>query len=283
MSDPARSETSPPAEPTTDDAVDLDPPARRRGKLLSHLLDEDVDLDQVFDRIVASQRDGAVDKEVVKAVLPDPSLGTQDVTLAVLLASVLSEYEDIERLIEGFREQPVVGAAENETVRGADEPGGEIHEAVAVVTEAELADPEALSRALEPLQERDRFEFLFDTAKSALNRLDPYELSRKPPGELVAVLREQGQLETIQALVDFLRSLNAAAESFEALDMPTPHIREYLRHLYLMGNWNEMSRLVGLLEVAVSQLSVPPSSRSTASQTSRTASPPPNPREEPTS
>ena len=212
-----------------------------RGKLLSRLLDEDVDLDEVFDRLVVSHRDGSIGKETLKAVLPDPALGTQDVTLAVLLASVLSEYEDIERLIEGFREAP----AEQQTSA----------EAIAVVSEAELADPQALSKALEPLQERDRFESLFEMAKRALDRLDPYELSHKPPGELVGVLREQGHLDTVQALVDFLRSLNTAAETFEALHMPRPHIREYLRHLYTMRDWGEMSRLVGLLEVAASQLS----------------------------
>ena len=42
-----------------------------------------------------------------------------------------------------------------------------------------------------------------------------------------------------------------AADSFEALDLPLPHIRDYLRHLYLMKDWNEMARLVRLLEAAV--------------------------------
>ena len=215
-----------------------------RGDLLTQLLDEDVDLDKAFDRLLDAQGEGGVDRAVLKSVLPGDSLASGEMTLAVLLASVLSEYRDIEQLIEGLREDH----AEARPVRA-------IEDAVAVVSEEELANPEQLSRVLEPLQEQTRFEHLFEVAKGALDELDIYELSRKSPNDLVTVLREGGTLRTIQSSVDFLRSLNVAANTFEAMDMPRPHIREYLRHLYLMRDWDEMARLVGLLEVAVSGLS----------------------------
>lgn len=214
----------------------------QRNRLLEHLLDAEVDLDDAFDRIAAPGPPPRDADPISKAVLPGDTMASGDMTLAVLLASVLSEYEDIERLLEGLKETEL----EAEVVA---DPG-----AVAVVSEAELADPEALSQVLEPLQEKDRFEQLFELAKRALDRLDIYELSQKPSAEIVQILRREGSLRTVQSLVDFLRSLNTAAATFEAMAMPQPHIREYLSHLYLMGDWGEMSRLVGVLEVAASQL-----------------------------
>ena len=218
-----------------------------RGRLLSHLLDEDVDLDEAFDRLLDAQQDHGVDRSLLKSVLPGDSLASGDKTLAEQLASVLSEYEDIEQLIEGLREN-----------HGDAQPLKSIEDAVAVVSEAELANPEALSRALEPLQEQTRFECLFEVAKGALDELDIYELSRKSPNDLVSVLRQGGNLRTVQTSVDFLRSLNIAADTFESMDLPRPHIREYLRHLYLMRDWDEMARLIGLLEVAVAGLAETP-------------------------
>ena len=223
-----------------------------RGRLLTHLLDEDVDLDEAFDRLLDAQQEIGVDHSVLKSVLPGDSMASGDMTLAVLLASVLSEYEDIEQLIEGLRESP----ADSRPLKS-------IEDAVAVVSEAELANPEALSKALEPLQETTRFERLFEVAKGALDELDIYELSRKSPNDLVAVLRQGGNLRTVQTSVDFLRSLNIAADTFESMDLPRPHIREYLRHLYLMRDWDEMARLVGLLEVAVAGLAETPQAVST--------------------
>lgn len=206
-------------------------------------MEVDVDLESAFDRLLESGATGG-DKAALKAVVPGDTLASGDLTLAVLLASVLTEYEDIERLLEGLREVDLP----------EDDPGPK-GDAVAVVSEQELADPEALSRALEPLQtERARFEFLFSKAKGALDRLDVYALSRKPSHELVGALRREGNLHTVQSLVGFLRSLNTAADSFEALDLPQPHIRDYLQHLYMMRDWNEMARLVSVLEVMVNQL-----------------------------
>lgn len=215
-----------------------------RDPLLSQLLEEDVDLELAFDRLLDVQPAEARGDVVLQSRLPGDCLASDRHSLATLLSSVLAEYQDIEALIEGLRE--------NEGLR--DGTGSEPQtreDAVAVVSEEELSNPEALSRALEPLQERDRFEKLFEVAKGALDELDIYELSRKSPNEVVTILRDGGNLRTVQSSVDFLRSLNSAADTFETMDLPHPHIRDYLRHLYLMRDWSEMSRLVGLLEMAV--------------------------------
>lgn len=216
-----------------------------RPRLLAQLLGTEVDLDEAFDRLVRrpppAQRE---EKMTMRAVVPGEALISGDHTLTVLLTSVLAEYEEIEKLIEGFREHEVLA-----------DPDHRSEDAIAYVSEAELSDPLALAKALAPFQsETARFEFLFEMAKRALDRLDIYQLSHLPSQEVVAKLRHEQNLRTVQSLVEFLRSLNIAADSFEALELPQPHIRDYLRHLYMMKDWNEMGRLVQVLEIAASRL-----------------------------
>lgn len=210
-----------------------------RPLILRRLLEDDVDLEQAFDRLAAKDR-GEADSQAVRAVIPGDALESSDLSLAVLLASVLAEYEDIEAALAGLQEDDSTHVVEDRVV---------------VVSEEELADPQKLTSMLEAMgTETERFEFLFSSAKGALERLDVFELSSRPAEELVRVLRSEGQLGRVQALVEFLRHLQEAADSFEALALPKPHIREYLRQLYQMGNWEEMSKLVRVLSGAVSSL-----------------------------
>lgn len=242
---------SPQAESADDERAD-GTPARRpmpRAAVLERLLDAETDLDEAFDRIArkgsaqgSGDRGSASRRGSVRAVVPGEALASGDLTLAVLLTSVLSEYEEIEQVLEGLRE-----------VDGSHT----IDDQVVVISEEQLADPHRLHDALENLRtETERFEFLFATAKAALDRLDVFELSRRPTQDLVDILQSEGNLGRLQALVEFLRYLQDAAESFEALALPRPHIRDYLRQLYTMGNWDEMGRLVGVLTGAVSSLYV---------------------------
>lgn len=206
------------------------------------LLLESDDLDRAFERIVAP---GVLDGEsaAVRVVLPGEVLDSTHVDLPALLASVWSEYEEIDGALAALRESPEV------------DPSVVRDDAVAFVSEQELSDPASLSRALAPLaSEAARFEFLFAQAKVALERLQDYRLSRCSTPTLVAVLREERSLRTLQHLVEFLRALHKAADSFEALDLPSPHIRDYLQHLYEMGDWSEMGLLVHRLEAAVGKL-----------------------------
>lgn len=238
-------------KPTDETApAELSSDEGHRSRLLSHLLHTEVDLDDAFDRLLnRSSSRGPSDHKTMKAVVPGDALVSGDHTLGVLLTSVLAEYEEIERLIEGFRE--------------ADHSDGRsLHEAIAFVSEDALADPQVLAKALQPLHsETARFEFLFEMAKRALERLDIYQLSQKNSGEIITMLRNEQNLRTVQSLVEFLRSLNIAADSFETLDLPQPHIRDYLKHLYMMKDWQEMGRLVQVLEIAVSRLLEVPSLR----------------------
>lgn len=216
--------------------------------MLERLLDAETDLDAAFDRLArkASKRKSGVassrDSGEVRALVPGEALASGDLTMAVLLTSMLTEYEEIEHVLDGLRE-----------VDGSHI----IEDQVLVISEEQLADPHRLHDALENLRsESERFEFLFGTAKAALDRLDVFDLSSRPTEELVSILQSEGNLGRLQALVEFLRYLQDAAESFEALALPKPHIRDYLRQLYMMRNWREMGRLVDVLTGAVSSLYV---------------------------
>jgi hypothetical protein len=248
---PQPSPPSPDSRPSP--ALGAEPPDDEtpRPRLLAQLLQTEVDLDQAFDRLLhRGAHDPGQRLTLMKAVVPGDALISGDHTLGVLLTSVLAEYEEIERLIEGFREAE----------QAAD--GDRHDDAIAFVSEAELADPQVLARALQPLSsESARFEFLFEMAKRALERLDIYQLSQKGSSDIIAMLRHEQNLRTVQSLVEFLRSLNIAADSFESLDLPQPHIRDYLKHLYMMKDWQEMGRLVQVLEIAVSRLFEVPSLR----------------------
>jgi hypothetical protein len=226
-----------------------------RPRLLAQMLGTEIDLDEAFERLVHRPTPAErAEKITMRAVVPGDALVSGDHTLAVLLTSVLSEYEEIEKLIEGFRE--------HEAGELAAAGGGPMEDAIAYVSEADLADPRALAKALQPLHsESARFEFLFEMAKRALDRLDIYELSQLPSEQVISVLRNEQNLRTVQSLVEFLRSLNIAADSFEALELPQPHIRDYLRHLYMMKDWSEMGRLVQVLEIAASRLFESPNPR----------------------
>ncbi|MEL7059507.1 MAG: hypothetical protein AAGN46_05720 [Acidobacteriota bacterium] len=213
--------------------------------LLDRLLATEVDLDVAFDRLQAASDADALAAAATtrRSVVPGNVFATSQATLATLLAQVLERYEDIEALIEGLRE-------DDAEAQSAAQTG-----AIAVVSEEELGDPETLSRALAPLAaESARFEELFDTAKGALDRLDLYRLSRMTTDELVRHMRREDSWPTLQSLVEFLRSLHAAADTFEAMELPANDIRDYLRHLYSMRDWRELSRLVGVLELAASRL-----------------------------
>jgi len=91
-------------------------------------------------------------------------LASGDLTLAVLLASVLSEYEEIEEMLDGLREIDATHTIDDQ---------------VLVISQEQLSDPHRLHTALENLRtETERFEFLFAAAKNSLDRLDVFELQR---------------------------------------------------------------------------------------------------------
>lgn len=204
---------------------------------LAAILDGDLPIDEVFGRLATAPGDPRPQAPDV-AIVPEEVVGAPE--LAELLHSVQAEYDEIEAALAKLREQADLAAdLEHEN-------------ALAFVSERELADPRTLARVLAPLQsDRLRFEVLFTQARRALERLDVYRLSRRGGDELVDELRRETRFPTVEYVVDFLRSLHRAADSFEALELPKSDIRLYLEHLYLTENWNEMGRLVRQLERAV--------------------------------
>ena len=212
-------------------------------ELLEQLLDADADLERAFERLLtrASTRSGTS----VQAVVPGHALDPEGGALAGLLESIVAEYEDIDRLLSSLREAELPTSAAG---------GGE--STVAYVTPRELADPEALAQAVAPSgSEQLRLETLFAKARHGLARLDVYNLCQRTPESVLSVVEQERNLRTVQSLVEFLRALNQAADTFESLDLPQPHIRDYLRHLYTMKDWEEMGRLVRLIEGAVEDFS----------------------------
>jgi Mg2+ and Co2+ transporter CorA len=205
----------------------------------------EADLDQAFERLL---RPEAEDQEgsSIRILIPGDLLDTVGVSLTDLIESVSAEWEEIEKLLANLREHQG---------DGGDEEGEVLEDAFAVVSERELADPDALARALAPLQsETTRLEFFYARAKHGLDRLAAYQLSDLTPDQLLAVMRRQQHLEIIRNLVSFLRALNRAAESFEALSLPPAQIRRYLRQLYSMEDWQEMESWVRWLETKVANL-----------------------------
>lgn len=208
--------------------------------LLEQLLATDADLERAFDRLARGIPGNRTTP--LQAVVPGEALDPEDHDLAGLLSSITSEYDDIDRLIGCLRE--------SETPTDGGTAG--LEDAVAFVSAEELADPAALEQAVAPLStEQVRLEALFARARHGLDRLHVYRLSSRSPDHLIEVMRQEKNLRAIQELVEFLRALTLAADTFESLDLPRPHIRDYLRHLYTMQDWGEMGRLVRLLELTV--------------------------------
>ena len=207
--------------------------------LLQRLLASERDLDAAFENLHRRRRDG--ETPVVRALIPKELLGVEKTSFEEFLNSVLAELDEIESALDGLRE-----------VESADTVGDAVPGGASPVPPSLLFDGRRLEEVVEALDnDRDRFEFLLDQARDCLRRLEGYRLSRQETDTLVQALGEKENVWTIQYLVEFLRSLHRAADSFESLDLPAPHIRDYLSHLYSMKDWEEMARLVRFLERAV--------------------------------
>lgn len=222
--------------------------SRGESPLLAHLLATDLDLEEAFERLFGHGLSGP-EPQAMKVVIPGEQLDSDAGSLANLFTSVLAEFEEIDDVLQSLQEGDLDLPFDFEDSAVTQRL---TEDAVAFVSRRELENPLALERALAPLEdERHRFEVLFAKAQHGLDRLDVYRLSRLPPEELIRRMRCQENVTMLQNLVGFLRTLSRAADSFEALRLPEPHIRDYLRHLYLMRDWQEMARLVRLLEAAV--------------------------------
>lgn len=210
--------------------------------ILSHHPAVEPEVEAAFERLVGPPMDVAA--QPLKIVIPSQALHQDGLSLAQLLTNLVADYDEIDGLLDGLQDASVEPAPPSATQT--------IEDAIAFVSHAELADPEALRRAVEPLQAaRGHLDLQLAKMRRCLDRLDVYRLSRLPSHALMPILQQPDHMDSLQGLEEFLRSLNRAADAFEALDLPRPHIRDFLRHLCAMPDWKEMGHLVHILEAAV--------------------------------
>ena len=238
----------------------------------------DREIDDAFERLLAPRTH--IGARALQVVIPGDSLGDDVDRVAQWMAGLVSDFEDIDALLEGLGETSptdpaTVPSATLATLPDSSEDIPEaqlIEDAIAFVSNAELADPRVLARAVAPLQgdhnprhgsprhgspihgnsiQCSPMQSQLANVRHGLDRLDVYRLSRIPSQQLMAVLQQEESLSTLQSLEAFLRSLSRAADAFEVLSLPEPHIRDYLRHLCAMPDWQEMGHLVRVLEAAV--------------------------------
>lgn len=160
----------------------------------------------------------------------------------------------LDRVFEAFEEIDLVLAE----VQATRHPVSRIRLDVSsvVVPDDVVGDPIRLMKAVDRVHgEAEKLDLIFRQAKHDLKRLSRFRISRKSPGAIVGDMRAEGELVTLQYLVSFLHSVYLAADSFEALDIPRPHIRDYLEFLYQMEDWDAMADLVRRLEKAVRRYS----------------------------
>lgn len=160
----------------------------------------------------------------------------------------------LDRVFEAFEEIDLVLSDMQASRRPL--PRIRVDVSTVVVPEEAVGDPIRLMRVVDRMQgEADKLDLIFRQAKHDLKRLSRFRISKKAPGAVIGDMREGGELVTLQYLVSFLHSIYLAADSFEALEIPRPHIRDYLEFLYRMEDWDAMARLVRRLEQAVRRYS----------------------------
>lgn len=173
------------------------------------------------------------------AVVPAEVMASAGGDPSSFLEQVFDAFDEIDQVLASLREE--TGTVSDRFV--AD---------IAVVPEEVIGDPVELMRSIDRVEgHAAKLALLLRQAKHCLKRLHRYRLSRRPPGAVITDMRTADDVPTLQFLVDFVRSIYVAADSFEALELPRPHIRDYLEHLYRMEDWDELSSLVRRLQQAV--------------------------------
>ncbi len=202
---------------------------------------EDSDVEQLLDRSLAPG-DGAATGgyQSVRALIPAELLASRGVDPDRLLAEVFDAFDGIDDLLATLEDRRRI------TTLPSAPP------TLAVVPDEVVANPELLLRVVDRMRtEAEKLELLLRQARHTLGRLQAYRLSRRPRGQLLAEMRRANRVADLQYLIDFLRSIQIAADSFERLDLPRPHIRDYLEHLYSLQDWDRMAELVQSLRQAV--------------------------------
>ncbi len=198
------------------------------------------ELDAALDRVLVpgTPGEGIHLARRVRALVPAEVLETSDT--AGFIDQVFDVFDEIDEVLAAFAE----------TTSSRHAVGGQAP--TAIVPEEVIADPLELIRAVDRLEsEAQKFSVLFRQARHALRSLRAYRLTKRSPGQVLAEIKSANHLPALQYVVDFLSSIQQAATSFEKLELPKPHIRDYLEYLYRMEDWASMADLVSRLEKAV--------------------------------
>lgn len=223
----------------TDDSTPPPDPAREPDQPPpSEVPDEDRLIDQVFPS--AGHRVLPEPPSPLQAVVPEAIVEASPEKLAAFLESVFDAFDEIDSVLSSIPE----GSLDASTVRG--------ELPTAIVPDDVIADPERLLQAIDRVEnETAKLELLVRHAKHDLKRLARYRLTRQSPGFVLSEMRKADELKTLQYLVEFLHSIQSAAHSFEQIELPKPHIRDYLEHLYQLEDWDSLGVLVHMLERTV--------------------------------
>ncbi len=197
-----------------------------------------------IDSVVESLADHRVEnpdggRRRMEVVIPDRLLGEAAGGTAAFLDRVFEAFEEIDEILEALHTLGVDFPSVHLGSPPDDDSGDE-------------EDPGLLLKAIDRVgSTQEKLKLMIRQTRHELRRLKPFRLARKSPGRLLSDIRKSGELPTLQYLVEFLHAIHLAAESFEKIGIPRPHIRDYLEFLYRMEDWKEMESLVGRLRMAV--------------------------------
>ena len=198
------------------------------------------DIDQLLDALAGGSGEIDAAERRLKVIIPADILRDGGLGTVSFLERVFRAFQEIESVISDLNAQTGDWASSSVTIKSM------------VLSNDEVANPDLVLGAVDRAEsEREKLELLMRQARHTLKRLSRFRLSETPPGALVGEIRARGELRTVQYLIDFLRSVHVAADSFEQLEIPKPHIRDYLESLYRMEDWDAMGELVKRLEHAV--------------------------------
>jgi len=218
---------------------------QRFSTFMEQVFDAGDGFDEVLESLAAGDSEQDRAPRRMEVVIPDSLLGEAPGETAAFLDRVFEAFEEIDQVLAVFQ-QMNIGVPEID-VRGM---------------EKELLDEDegkgvGFLRAVDRVPtNQEKLHLMIRQTRHELKRLKPFRLARKSPGRLLSDIRSSGELPTLQYIVEFLHSIHLAADSFEKIGIPRPHIRDYLEFLYRMEDWEEMNNLVSKLHKAVKRYAI---------------------------
>lgn len=196
--------------------------------------------DSVVEDLAADCADQINSPRRMEVIVPESLLGETPWNTTAFLDRLFEAFDEIDDVLVAF--SSIEGVL----------PAFQVNVDDTSAVESEDGAPHDFLKAVDRVESnQEKLELMIRQTRHELRRLRRFRLARKSPGRLLADIRLSGELPTLQYLVGFLHSIHVAADSFEKIGIPRPHIRDYLEFLYRMEDWDEMDALVGKLRQAV--------------------------------